>query len=45
MVLGLEPEAKAFFGCLSEIYDDEQSKSIPAISDETMGYWRKASGN
>ena len=44
IVLGLEPEAKAFFGCLCEIYDDEQNKPIPAISDETMGYWREASG-
>jgi len=43
-VLGLEPEAKAFFGCLAEIYEDEQNKPIPAISDETMEYWRKASG-
>lgn len=41
-VLGLEEEAKAFFDCLSEIYDDEQSKSMPAISDETMRYWREA---
>jgi hypothetical protein len=43
-VVGLEPEAKAFFGCLAEIYEDEQNKPIPAISDETMDYWRKASG-
>ena len=41
-ILGLEPEAKAFFGCLAEIYEDEQNKPIPAISDETTGYWRKA---
>jgi Opioid growth factor receptor (OGFr) conserved region len=43
-VVGLEPEANAFFGCLAEIYEDEQNKPSPAISDETMGYWRKASG-
>jgi hypothetical protein len=43
-VLGLEPEAETFFGCLAEIYEDEQNKPIPAISDETMEYWRKASG-
>jgi hypothetical protein len=43
-VLGLEAEAKAFFGCLSEIYEDEQNKTLPAISDETMLYWREAVG-
>jgi hypothetical protein len=41
-VLGLEPETRAFFGCLAEIYEDERIKPIPAISDETMAYWRKA---
>jgi hypothetical protein len=41
-VLGLEPEAKAFFGCLAEIYEAEQNKPVPAISDETMAYWRNA---
>jgi hypothetical protein len=41
-VLGLEAEAKAFFDCLSEIYNDEQNKPMPAISDETMRYWREA---
>ena len=41
-VLGLEPEAKSFFGCLAEIYEDEQDKPLPAISEETMAYWRKA---
>jgi hypothetical protein len=44
-VLGLEAEAKAFFDCLSKIYEDEQSRPIPAISDETMRYWKKAVGN
>jgi hypothetical protein len=44
-VLGLEAEAKAFFGCLSEIYEDEQNKTLPALSDETMLYWRKAVGD
>jgi Opioid growth factor receptor (OGFr) conserved region len=44
-VLGLEPEAKAFFGCLAEIYGDEQNKPLPAISDETMAYWRRAAGD
>jgi Opioid growth factor receptor (OGFr) conserved region len=43
-VLGLEPEARAFFSCLAEIYEDEQNRPIPAISNETMEYWRKASG-
>jgi hypothetical protein len=41
-VLGLEAEAKAFFGCLSEIYENEQNKPAPAISDETMFYWKEA---
>jgi hypothetical protein len=44
-VLGLEAEAKAFFGCLSGVYDDEQSKPMPAISEDTMQYWRKALGD
>lgn len=44
-VLGLEAEAKAFFRCLSEIYEDEQNKPVPAVSDETMLYWREAVGD
>jgi hypothetical protein len=44
-VLGLEAEAKAFFGCLSEIYEGEQNKTLPALSDETMLHWRKAVGD
>lgn len=44
-ILGLESEAKAFFECLSEIYKGEQNKPIPAISDETMRYWRAAVGD
>src|ERR1019366_6849365 len=43
-LLGLEAEAKAFFDRLSEIYQDEQNKPVPAISDETMLYWREAVG-
>ena len=43
-ILGLEAEAKAFFGCLSEIYEDEQNKTRPAISDETTLFWREAVG-
>ena len=39
-ILGLEAEAKAFFDCLSEIYEDERNKPIPAISSETIRYWR-----
>ena len=42
-LLGLDAEAKAFLECLAEIYEDEQNKPSPAISNETMGYWRKAS--
>ncbi len=44
-LLGLEAESKAFFGCLSEIYESEHSKPMPAISDETMLYWREAVGD
>lgn len=44
-LLGLEAEAKAFFGCLSEIYKDEQNKPLPTISEETMEYWREAVGD
>jgi len=43
-VLGLEAEAKVFFDCLSKIYEDEQNKPVPAISDETLLYWREAAG-
>jgi len=44
-VLGLEAEAKAFFECLCEIYDHEQDKPMPAISDDAMLYWREAVGD
>jgi hypothetical protein len=44
-VLGLEAEAKAFFDCLSEIYEDERNKPRPPISDETMLYWKQAVGD
>src|ERR1039458_5938180 len=44
-LLGLEAEAKAFFDCLSEIYEDGQNKPMPAISDETMLYWREAASH
>jgi hypothetical protein len=43
--LGLEAEAKAFFECLSEIYENEQSRPLPAISTETILYWRRAVGD
>jgi hypothetical protein len=44
-VLGLEAEAAAFLECLAEIYEDEQDKPLPAITDETMLYWRDAVGD
>ena len=44
-LLGLEAEARAFFECLSEIYDNEQSQPRPAISTETIQYWRRAVGD
>jgi hypothetical protein len=44
-VLGLEAEAKTFLDCLAEIYEEQQNKPMPAISDETMLYWRDAVGD
>ena len=44
-VLGLEAESRAFFECLSEIYRDEHSKPLPAISRNTFDYWRKAASD
>jgi hypothetical protein len=31
--------------CLADIYEDEQKKPTPAISDRTMLYWREAAGH
>ena len=44
-LLGLEAEARAFFECLSEIYENEQSQPRPAFSTETILYWRRAVGD
>jgi len=44
-LLGLEAEARAFFECLSEIYEDEQKKPLAVISSETILYWRGAVGD
>jgi opioid growth factor receptor-like protein len=44
-LLGLEAEARAFFECLSDIYENEQSQPRPAISTETILYWRRAVGD
>lgn len=41
-ILGLDAEVNAFFACLSGVYEDEQNKSVPAISEETMEYWRES---
>ena len=41
-LLGLEAEANAFLDCLVEIYKAELNKPVPAISDDTMLYWRGA---
>jgi CheY-like chemotaxis protein len=43
--LGLEAEAKAFLDCLAEIYKSELHKPVPAISDDTMLYWRGATSH
>jgi hypothetical protein len=34
-----------FFHWLSQIYEDEQNKPMPAISDETILYWRDAASH
>jgi hypothetical protein len=45
-ILGLRPEAKAFFECLLDIYrGNKTSHSIPAISDETFEHWTEAVTN
>jgi hypothetical protein len=36
---------KAFFDCLSKIYEDGQNNTLPALSDETMLYWKEAVGD
>jgi hypothetical protein len=41
-LLGLDAEARAFLDCLYEVYEHEQNKPMPAISYETMLYWREA---
>jgi hypothetical protein len=38
--LGLDPEAQAFFACLTTLYEQEQQKHLPAISPDTFHYWR-----
>jgi hypothetical protein len=40
--LGLDPEAQAFFACLTTLYEQEQQKHLPAISPDTFHYWRSA---
>jgi hypothetical protein len=44
-LLGLKAEARAFFDCLGEIWKDDQSKIISAISTETIRYWTGAVGD
>jgi Opioid growth factor receptor (OGFr) conserved region len=41
-LLGLEPEATAFFTCLADIYRVELAKAGPGISDETFTFWKAA---
>lgn len=42
MLLGLQAEAKAFFDCLSRIYEAEERKTEPSITEETFRYWNAA---
>ena len=44
-LLGLEPEAAAFFDCLADIYGDESVKTSPRISQETFNFWQSAAKN
>jgi opioid growth factor receptor-like protein len=44
-LLGLQAEAKAFLECLAEIYKAELNKPAPAISDDTMLFWRGAASH
>jgi hypothetical protein len=40
--LGLEAEARAFLACLTEIYEAEERKARPSISEETYRFWSTA---
>jgi hypothetical protein len=41
-LLGLDPEAKAFLACLTEIFLEELSDHAPIISDKTFAFWQSA---
>jgi hypothetical protein len=41
-LLGLEPEAKAIFKCLSELYAEETGRGIPRITATTFQFWSAA---
>ncbi len=41
-LLGLEPEAAAFFRALAEIYREESAAAHPAISAATFRFWQSA---
>ena len=41
-LLGLEPEARAFFKCLSELYAEETGRGIPRITATTFQFWSAA---
>ena len=41
-LLGLEAEARAFFTCLTEIYEEERAEPRPAITAETYRFWTAA---
>jgi hypothetical protein len=42
LILGLEEEALAFYGCLKDIYRAECAKSSPGISEATLSFWQRA---
>jgi len=41
-LLGLAPEAQAFFKCLSELYAEETGRGIPRITATTFQFWSSA---
>ncbi|QOY87180.1 opioid growth factor receptor-related protein [Paludibaculum fermentans] len=41
-LLGLADEARAFFNCLSAVYEEERGKARPGISAVTFRFWSDA---
>ncbi len=41
-LLGLEAESRAFYAALEELYREGKQKGKERITEETMGYWKRA---